>query len=345
MSSIAAPARAQNYQWAADNIDASFSDPSRALTAISYLVGLGFSIGAILKFKAHKDNPDSGPIRNSLNDAMSCTVFAGEGTLLAEDSCVWTKITVGRDRSDGANDESVNGRIGGQVRISPGWFLGGALGVGGSGLQTPGGVYQSGRSFDATLVLKRIDGPLFLAAALGASTSSEQYGLSGNGSAYIPGASSNFMADLRLRGAYEFPFNGWYLRPRTDVDIGHARNSGLQVVSPTGTLTIDGASRTTVMFTPALEVGGRLDVGPARILRPYVVVGATIPTDTGTTISGNFNGFYFTGTSFGPSVVARAEAGLQLYEVKGWEMKMEYLISATDSFLGQSFGMRAARHF
>jgi hypothetical protein len=39
------------------------------------------------------------------------------------------------------------------------------------------------------------------------------------------------------------------------------------------------------------------------------------------------------------------EAGLQFYEVKGWEMKMEYLLSAADSYLDQSFGLRAAKHF
>lgn len=38
-------------------IKQSFDDIGKLITASSYLAGLGFSIGAILKFKQHKDNP------------------------------------------------------------------------------------------------------------------------------------------------------------------------------------------------------------------------------------------------------------------------------------------------
>jgi outer membrane autotransporter protein len=223
--------------------------------------------------------------------------------------------------------------------------MGGTLGIGGSWLQTGAGLYETGQNLDASVAIKRVDGPLFLAGALGVSTSSTTYNLSGNSSVYIPGAPNTFTASLRLRGAYEFPFEGWYLRPRTDVDIGYARTSGLQIVAPTATLTIDGASKTTVVLTPALEVGGRFDVGPGKILRPYVIAGATILTDTSIPFSGNFNGFSFNGTSYRTPVIARVEAGLQFYGVKDWEVKMEYLLSAADAYLDQSLGLRVARHF
>jgi hypothetical protein len=353
VSPVAGPARAQS---AAEDIAQKFDNLTALITALSYVSGLGFAVGAILKFKMHKDNPQQVPIGTPvalialaaakyLNDSMSCPVFVGDGTLLGEDTCVWTKFSAGWEASSGADESSLVGRVGGQLQIGPGWFLGGALGVEGSQYQSSAGLYQSDRTVDASLVLKRVDGPLFLAGAVGMSTSSQHYSLSGNGSVYIPGAPSDFTAGMRLRGAYAFPFDGWYLRPRTDVDIGLARNSGVQVVAPAATLTIDSASKATVMFTPALEIGGRVDVGPAHILRPYVVVGATVLTDTGTTISGNFNGFSFSETSYGPRAIARVEAGLQLYEVKGWEMKAEYLLSATDFYLSQSVGVRAARHF
>lgn len=352
-SPVGAPARAQT---AAEDIAQKFSNLTTLITAASYIVGLGFSIGAILQFKMHKDNPQQVPIGTPvalialaaskyLNDTMSCPVFVGDSTLLGEDACVWTRFNTGWEGGGGVNEGSVNGRVGGQLQIGPGWFLGGALGLGGSQQQTSAGLHQSDRSIDASLVLKRVDGPLFLAGALAISTSSQQYSLSGNGSVYIPGAASNLIAGVRLRGAYEFPFDGWYLRPRTDVDIGFARNSGLQIVAPAATLTIDSASKATVMFTPALEIGGRVDVGPAQVLRPYVVAGATLLTDTATTIGGNFNGYSFSNTSYGPRAILRVEAGLQLYEVKGWEMKVEYLLSAPDYYLSQSVGMRAAKHF
>ncbi|WP_420795484.1 type IV secretion protein IcmD [Legionella nautarum] len=41
----------------ASSITSSFTSVAKLITAGSYLAGLGFSIGAIMKFKQHKDNP------------------------------------------------------------------------------------------------------------------------------------------------------------------------------------------------------------------------------------------------------------------------------------------------
>lgn len=41
----------------ASQITGSFASLTKLITAGSYLAGLGFSIGAIMKFKQHKDNP------------------------------------------------------------------------------------------------------------------------------------------------------------------------------------------------------------------------------------------------------------------------------------------------
>lgn len=46
----------------ASSITGSFESVTKLITAGSYLVGLGFSIGAIMKFKQHKDNPTQIPI-------------------------------------------------------------------------------------------------------------------------------------------------------------------------------------------------------------------------------------------------------------------------------------------
>lgn len=46
----------------ADQITGSFTGLAKLITAGSYLAGLGFAIGAILKFKAHKDNPTQIPV-------------------------------------------------------------------------------------------------------------------------------------------------------------------------------------------------------------------------------------------------------------------------------------------
>jgi intracellular multiplication protein IcmD len=46
----------------ASQIYGSFSQITKLITAGSYLAGLGFSIGAIMKFKQHKDNPTQVPV-------------------------------------------------------------------------------------------------------------------------------------------------------------------------------------------------------------------------------------------------------------------------------------------
>jgi intracellular multiplication protein IcmD len=53
---------ADNLGNMANTITGSFKSLTKLITAGSYLAGLGFSIGAIMKFKQHKDNPTQIPI-------------------------------------------------------------------------------------------------------------------------------------------------------------------------------------------------------------------------------------------------------------------------------------------
>lgn len=52
----------QNIGDVASSIYGSFKQLTQLITAGSYLAGLGFSVGAIMKFKQHKDNPTQIPI-------------------------------------------------------------------------------------------------------------------------------------------------------------------------------------------------------------------------------------------------------------------------------------------
>lgn len=79
----------------ASNIIGSFTSLTKLITAGSYLAGLGFSIGAIMKFKQHKDNPTQIPIGTpvalvfiaaallflpSILNVAGQTMFGGSGT-------------------------------------------------------------------------------------------------------------------------------------------------------------------------------------------------------------------------------------------------------------------------
>ena len=55
--SFDALAAAQDLGQVASQITSSFTKVTQLVTGGSYLAGIAFAIGAIMKFKAHKDNP------------------------------------------------------------------------------------------------------------------------------------------------------------------------------------------------------------------------------------------------------------------------------------------------
>ena len=46
----------------AANVRSNLGDIAKLITAASYVAGMAFAVGAIVKFKAHKDNPQQIPI-------------------------------------------------------------------------------------------------------------------------------------------------------------------------------------------------------------------------------------------------------------------------------------------
>lgn len=80
----------------ASTVTASFRQIANLISAASYLAGLGFAIGSIMKFKQHKDNPTQIPIGTpiallfiaaallfmpSILGATAQTLFGGTGTV------------------------------------------------------------------------------------------------------------------------------------------------------------------------------------------------------------------------------------------------------------------------
>ena len=61
-SSTVLASQAMDLGQMASQIASSFASLAKLITAGSYVAGLGFSIGAILKFKQHKDNPTQIPV-------------------------------------------------------------------------------------------------------------------------------------------------------------------------------------------------------------------------------------------------------------------------------------------
>ncbi len=89
----------------ASSITSSFESLTKLITSASYLAGLGFSIGAIMKFKQHKDNPTQIPIGTpialvfiaaallflpTILDVAGETMFGGDGKVAGPTGSVYS---------------------------------------------------------------------------------------------------------------------------------------------------------------------------------------------------------------------------------------------------------------
>ena len=103
-------------------------------------------------------------------------------------------------------------------------------------------------------------------------------------------------------------------------------------------------------LTRTSEVGGRTNLSDTPVLRPSLAPGASFMPNNTSTMVASFQGPLaglgsFQTTFTGPPVLANAEIGLQLYEVRGLEAKLDYTLSAGDSYLSQGLSLRGAWHF
>jgi hypothetical protein len=241
-------------------------------------------------------------------------------------------------------------RVGGQKEVTAGWFLGGTLGAGTSSGQVAGGyVTGNSQSYDGSIALKTVHGPWLLAAGLAFGTSLNSQQREGG---QLQSTSAAYGGGLRLRGAYDFAFADWYLRPRLDLELRYYNRPAFQESGSSGqALAFGGESSIRPVIMPALEIGGRRDFADGTILRPYLVAGATfLPDNTSPVqarlVSGPLSTLgAFQGSLNGPGVLANLEAGLQLYRAQGFEVKAAYGLTAGTAYLNQTASLRGAWHF
>jgi hypothetical protein len=301
-----------------------------------------------------------------LGAAMSCPVFVDQSVLLGEDDCVYAKITGQQVNSWASGDTpgydvvSATYQLGGQHEIAPDWFLGGMLAAGQTWATASGGSSGYGHTFDGSVAVKHTMGPwLFagsIALATGAFHSNRLIDLSAVGTtpavnALLQSDPSLFLAAGRLRGAYEFTFNQWYIRPYGDLDLVYTnapsfQESGAAVYA----LNVRSSSKTSVVISPMVELGGRVSLDGTTTLRPYAAVGVSFLPDSTRYVDASFVGALPADGTFRsftkvPSVLGDFDIGLQLYHVGGFEVKAQYNLRTGGAFFSQSGSARIAYHF
>ena len=81
-NSTASAAAVTTFSGMATQITSQFEGVAKLITAGSYLAGIGFSLGAIMKFKAHKDNPTQIPIGTPIGLVFIAAVLLFFPTIL-----------------------------------------------------------------------------------------------------------------------------------------------------------------------------------------------------------------------------------------------------------------------
>lgn len=301
-----------------------------------------------------------------LGAAMSCPVFTDQSVLLGEDTCIWAKVS-GQESNAWANGDpagfnatSATYRLGGQGTIAPDWYMGGSFGVGQIRTAANGGSSGSGTAYDGSVAVKHTMGPWLLAASLalesGAFHSNRLIELPSAGTALGITALEQSDPSLlavggRLRGAYEFTFNGWYIRPYGDLDLVYAHMPGFQESGPAGyALNVSNSNKMNVVLSPMVELGGRYVAGETTVLRPFVSLGLSYWPTNARTLNASFVGASSANGTFQtfvktPDVLGNFNAGVQLYRAGGFEVKAEYDLNIGGSFLSQGGIARLAYHF
>ncbi|WP_429225763.1 hypothetical protein [Inquilinus ginsengisoli] len=296
-----------------------------------------------------------------LGAAMSCPVFIDDSVLLGEDNCAWAKVT-GRWTDQSATSDTqgyyVSGttyRIGAQHEIAPDWYLGASFGFGQSWARMDGGSSGNGDTYDGSVTVKRVMGPWQFAGSVafagGSFEADRRVDIPGIASETLKSDPSIFLAGGRLRAAYEFAFEDWYIRPYGDLDVVYTDLPGFQEKGDDlYALDVRGSSKTSVALSPMVEFGGRLDLDTETALRAYVAFGMSYQPDNTRTIHSSFAGASSANGTFSdhidsPDVLGRIDVGVQLFRAGGFELKGEYTADIGGSFLSQSASARAAYHF
>ncbi|MDT2020475.1 hypothetical protein [Methylocella sp. CPCC 101449] len=296
------------------------------------------------------------------NTLMSCPYFLSGSTQRGEGECVWGRVTGNRVNRSGTSDDTgyratvATYQIGAQRQIAHNWFLGGSLSYMASDTKSDANaVAITSNTVNVGLALKRQMGPWLFAAAVRAgyesSDMTRQVFLPGFGA--VARSRPQFVHfGGRLRAAYEFSFDNWYLKPFADLDISYVRQSAYR---ETGAGLFDLAalatSRTSVMATPGLEIGGRIDINKTMTLRPYLIGGVSFLGNGGWTARMQLADFALSSiapfqiTTGAPKVYGNLTAGLELATAGGFELRAEYILRGARNYIDQTASLRAALRF
>jgi outer membrane autotransporter protein len=292
---------------------------------------------------------------------LSCPMFADGTSSLVETSCVWSQADAqALDQKAGGGVSGFDAttyalRAGAQFEVSPNWFVGIAGGYDRSDIRGDDDrVNADGDTLYAGVSLKHEIGPWLLSGAIAGS-----YGWYDNTrSIRIPGFTAQAEGDpevynlsARVRAAYTFAQDPYYVRPLVDLDLIYSHASGYRE-SGAGALDllVDDAGQWSFHATPAIEVGTRVEVNETTVMRAFAGAGVSFSSvdswDTSTRLASAPAGIgTFDSEVPLADVVGRFTAGLDLAKDNGFSVRVEYNGSFSDTYTSHGGSLRLSHKF
>ncbi|WP_454694094.1 hypothetical protein [Achromobacter aegrifaciens] len=286
----------------------------------------------------------TGAMKGFSDTLFSCPEFSTDSARTAESNCVWgrvidktTRLDSGRGTSATKSD-STSYQLGGQQRIAPNWLLGVSGAYENSTIRSNDDRTRTkGDAGYLGAVLKYEAGPWTFSGATygnyGTYDNQRSIALTGG---QAKSDSKVWSVGQQLRAAYTYATDTAYLKPYASVDLIYTSMPSYEEHGAGAlNLKVRSSDSVTALFTPGVEVGGRLDLGRGYTARPFanasVSLASTDKWDSQAQLaaapagSRSFKTTLDTGRVFG-----RASVGVQLSSRGGLDLQLQYDVVASD---------------
>ncbi|WP_131829591.1 autotransporter outer membrane beta-barrel domain-containing protein, partial [Teichococcus deserti] len=276
------------------------------------------------------------------------------------EGCAW-----GRAQGSQADQGSRGGSLGYQARswtfqaglqrvLAPGWSLGASLAYESSSFRGDQGTSRvSGEAMMLGAVLRFQQGRWELSGGLDLGYGwydSKRRLSAGSFAATAEAEPTAWHAGAHARLAYRLPLEGGYLQPRLDLHLTHLRGGGYtESGAAPFNLAVEAERATLLTAEPAIELGGRLRLGAASLLRPYASLGvaALAPGDWAARarFAGQEGSDGFRARTPMPELLAKLTFGADLLGADDWELGLLYRLELGDHYVAHAGVGRLAYRF
>jgi uncharacterized protein with beta-barrel porin domain len=211
---------------------------------------------------------------------------------------------------------------------------------------------NNGNTGELSAALKYLNGGYTLAGSVGfGMTQFNNSRLIDDGArlSSVTSKSNQYTFGARIRNAYQIELNqNNYLRPYLDLDLVYNRTPSYQEGGSEYALNYGNSSKFNVVISPMVEYGGRINYGSRGYIRPYVAAGVSFLPNNNQTTELSFigaNSGTFTASTTSPNVLGKAKVGVQIFDGKDLDARLEFGYQYGSGFISQTASAKLSYRF